>query len=541
MSSGHHAVGAGNRPVEGRPEHPRGVRQFVALERSEQLGAGAATMLLAALLGVWTMLTPAYRGPDEPQHVSTVLRLATGGGYPAPGDAYMDPAVLSSYRWVDYWGRQGRVPKTERPARLAHPPSMRSLRAPDAPRPPTGIDQMTQHPPGYYALLAGVVKVFGLEGASPTSVILVLRLFSAALLLPVPLLCLLVARRLGLPPPLRVVSAFFPAAWLQFTHIGAVVNNGTLLVLAFSVAVSLLIPIAQGDTRAGRAVAAGAAVSVALLTKGLALGLVATLAVAYVGAVRRAGGRAAGRSFAVAALATLPGLAWWVANIVRFGKLQPSPYPLGARTEDISSLPTWAQGFADTFSWTLWWALGWAETRVPSDLAVTATALLVILVLAGSWLLRRYPVELLVLHSTWVGPLAIVAYGSLGEYLRSGDVRAAQGRYVQTAVVAFAVLVVAVLCRIRRPLPLVPAASLLVGGVGIVFGYRHFWTGSGGSSRWDALTSWWPDTTGLLLVSGLAAMASAVLGTAALARLTATDGESTRARHLAEAGAGTRP
>jgi hypothetical protein len=494
------------------------------LQRWELLGVGSATALLAAVLCMWSVVTPAYRGPDEPQHLSTTLRLATGGGYPPFGKALMDPGVLSSFQWLDYRGRIGRTPRVERPPQLAQPPSMESLRSPDAPRPPTGGDQMTQHPPGYYALLAGAVNALGLNGASPESMVLVLRLLSLTLLLPIPILCVLVARRLGLPPPVRVVAAFFPAAWIEFTHLGATINNGTLLILASSLAVALLLPIAQGDARIHRALAAGAAISLALVTKGLALALLASLAVAYIGTVRVAGVRAAARSGACAALMVLPGLAWWIINFARYGQVQQSSTADLERTRDVATLAGWGKEFVDTFSWTLWGALGWAETRLPKEMHLTATALLVLLLLVGTWMIGRAgrrPIELLVLHSVWVGPLAIVAYGSARSFLVNGDVRAAQGRYVQMAVCAFAVLTVAALGRLRRSLTLAPAAAATVAGAGLLYGYRHFWAGSGGASRWDALTSWWPGATVLAVVAALLAVAGTAVGTVALARLTA--------------------
>jgi hypothetical protein len=53
----------------------------------------AITLLVVAVAGCWAVLTPAFRAPDEPQHVNSVLRLAFGGGWPAPGEALMSPAM----------------------------------------------------------------------------------------------------------------------------------------------------------------------------------------------------------------------------------------------------------------------------------------------------------------------------------------------------------------------------------------------------------------------------------------------------------------
>ena len=135
---------------------------------AERVVVGSATVALAGLLTMWAVVAPTYRASDEPMHVSTTMRLAESGRYPAPGRALMDPAVLASYRWVNYFGATDRAPKLERAARLAHPPSMAALGAPDARRPRTAVDQMTQHPPAYYLVLAGAVRALRLDALDPT-------------------------------------------------------------------------------------------------------------------------------------------------------------------------------------------------------------------------------------------------------------------------------------------------------------------------------------------------------------------------------------
>ena len=56
--------------------------------------AWVATVLFVGLMVLWTIVTAGFRNPDEPQHVNSVLRIAEGGGWPAPADAYMSPEVL---------------------------------------------------------------------------------------------------------------------------------------------------------------------------------------------------------------------------------------------------------------------------------------------------------------------------------------------------------------------------------------------------------------------------------------------------------------
>lgn len=477
---------------------------------------------------MWSVVAPAYRASDEPMHVSTALRLAESGRYPPPGRALMDPSVLASFRWVSYFGKGGRVPAVERPAALARPPSMRALSGPGVARPKTDIDQMTQHPPGYYLLLAGATRLLRLDSESPSALVLGLRLVSSLLLLPIPLLCVLVARQVALAPRVAAAAAFLPASWMQFVHAGATVNNGALLALATSAAIALLVPVAQGDVRVRRALGVGAAVSVALLTKGFALALLPAIALAYLLAVRRAGWVAAARGLFVAGVATLPGLWWWVLNLVRYGTLQPKGTVEPAPVAHVPPVTSWLHDFADTWSRTLWVALGWAEGTPPPWLYVGATVVFVVLLLAGSWVLRRRIGVVVLLHVFWLGPLAIVAMGSLQEFMSSGQTRAAQGRYVQIAVVAFAVLVIAALSRVARLLPALPLLVLLCAAGGIGYGLYHFWRPAAGEDvvwgRIVSMDSWWPGGPVWLGAAAVIATLAALVGALAVRSIPITAG-----------------
>lgn len=67
--------------------------------RRRFIGAGCA-LTVAFLLWqvVWAVLTPAFRAPDEPLHFNSVLRVAQGQGWPAPGQARLDSQVLEAVR-----------------------------------------------------------------------------------------------------------------------------------------------------------------------------------------------------------------------------------------------------------------------------------------------------------------------------------------------------------------------------------------------------------------------------------------------------------
>ena len=487
---------------------------------AERVVVLAATVVLGGLLSMWAVVAPTYRSSDEPMHVSTTLRLAESGRYPAPGRALMDPSVLASFRWVDYFGATGRAPKPERAAPLAHPPSMVALAAPGAPRPRTDVDQMTQHPPAYYLVLAAAVRALRLDALGPTDLVLALRLLTALMLLPVPFLCQRVARRLGLPARVAGAAAFVPAVWMQLLHSSSTVNNGALLLLATGLATAAVVPAALGDVRLRRAVGLGLAVSLALLTKGFALALLPVIVIAYLLAIRRAGLWRSARAMVVALLATAPGLWWWVLNVVRYGTVQPQGGTATPPVADRPPLSQWAHDFALTWMRTLWIALGWAENRPPARLTIGLTVLAVVLLLGGTWALRRRLGAALVLHLTWLGPLAIVVLGSYQEFESSGTTRAAQGRYVQTGVVALVVLATAALTHLSRLAPALPVVVLGVAGGGLVFGLDHFWRPEAGHDplwgRVLALSSWLPGGTTSLLAAATVTVVATVVGSVAL-------------------------
>ncbi|WP_353809727.1 DUF2142 domain-containing protein [Agromyces sp. SYSU T00194] len=478
------------------------------------LGVAAATAMLAGALLAWSLTTPGYRGPDEPQHVSTALRLATGGGYPAPATAELDDGVRGSYEWFGFPDASS-VFETAGPVgalETASAPSAAALRAGGGPYADDGLlDQMTQHPPAYSAYLTAWVWAFGLDDAPVHTMLLVLRLASALLLLPIPWLIAASARAAGLPPTAQLVGAFLPAAWMQFVHIGGVVNNGTLLALASSVYLWLLVRVVGGDLRVRTALGVGAALSLALLTKGFALALIPLGPIAYLAALRRHG-RAAWVGMAVAAGIAMIGTAWWLRNLVVFGAIQPTGNSDRATPPiDADALLEWAPRFLHDLSASLWLNLGWLETPLPDALHVAASLAVLAALVFGSWRLRASPMLLVVLHGAWILPMVVFALGSGRAWLLDGIVRAAQGRYLHMSVLALALLLAAALARPRWIAVVAPVAAALSVVAGVGYGISHFWAPATPATVATA----WPGGSALLAASALLLVVGAVLGVVA--------------------------
>jgi hypothetical protein len=189
---------------------------------------------------------------------------------------------------------------------------------------------------------------------------------------------------------------------------------------------------------------------------------------------------------------------------VRFGAVQPRGDDLVAWTSGRElDLPTWAWRVVRALSWSWWSIHGWLDDPLPWPgwVAVSFTAL--VLVAAGTWSLRSRPAALLVLHSLWLLPLAMVVFGSFDAWLEIARLRGVQGRYLQTGAVTACVLVAAGLAShpvSRRTLPVVPLVATLVALGGAWRALDWFWV------RPDPglPESWWPVPPGTVTALAVA-------------------------------------
>ncbi|GAA1469834.1 phospholipid carrier-dependent glycosyltransferase [Microbacterium thalassium] len=479
------------------------------MQWAARAGTLAATALLAGALVAWAVVAPGYRGPDEPQHVSAVIDLALESAYPPPGTAPLDPGVRGSYPWfgfagaTDYSGIDVTVGALPNDA-----PSLNELRE-LSPEADAGLrNQITQHPPLYYLYLAGVVHLLSLADAPITTAVLVLRLASALLLLPIPWLIVVTAYRLRLSPSAAFIAAMIPAAWVQFVHIGAVVGNGTMLALTTSAAVALLIRVVTGDLTVRTSVGLGFALSAALLSKGFALPLLPLAVFAYLWRWRTDRARI-WKPMLIGAAVSLIGCSWYVASFLRFGTLQPMSRSVEFEFS-ASALLEWIPRFLTALSSSMWMNLGWLETPPqPPILHLAVSATVGVLVILGTWAMRRLPGALVVLHGSWALPLLIFGYGSARSWLYAGTIRAAQGRYLQLAVIAVAVLIVASIQWSRWMVSAAPALCTVAIVFGVIFGIRHFWA----TPTLASVAGAWPGGTAAFVTAGALLVAGSAVGT----------------------------
>ncbi|WP_425956324.1 DUF2142 domain-containing protein [Xylanimonas sp. McL0601] len=529
---------------EASPEAPPGRRRWPAHRRLDVV----LTLLVVGVAATWALLTPPLRAPDEPQHLNSVLRIAFGGGWPKPGEAVMAPAVQQARIDValetDLPGRyadRGTVPQfaladivpaadrarvTPRTA-LPHWPA---LAADD-------VDQMSQHPPLYYALGAGLLHVTGLVDARWDQQLLALRLLDVVLLAPLVPLAAWSARRLTGSTAAGAVAACFPLLVPQVGHILGAVNNDALVMLVGAAVTALVVRVLTGDRSLRTAAIIGAVVGIGLLTKVMAAFLLPVIALAYLlapgGALgastesrRRALGADARRVLLTGGVALAVGGWWWVRNIVVYGTVQPVGIDRNLDDKVSEGLGTYVVQAWRRLSRSFFGDMGWLDLRTPQSFWLTATVLLLVLgVVALTSRATWRPVAVLLALPTTL--TVAILYNGWAYYQEHGLLVGHQGRYLFAGLAALAVvLAVAVRrlvggseARLRMAVPVVVATGIAVTFYGFRFGFTGFYRPEGTTlreafDRWELLSpvgsGWLVAVAGTTAALAIAALALAV-------------------------------
>lgn len=548
------------------------------------------TALVAASAASWAMLTPAFRAPDEVQHLNSALRLAYGGGWPGPGEALVSPGVVIARAEAaldsDVPGRYLDRPDEPQYAELPPTPDdERTVIGPDNARvgdlppgtdtstwPVEQIDQMTQHPPLYYAAAAGWLHLTGTVEARWDHQVLALRLLDVLLFAPVPLLAAGAARLVTGSRTAALLAATFPLLLPQLGHIMGSITNDALVVLTGAAAAYLCARVATGDLRWITALLLGGVIGIGLLTKVMAAFTVPVVVVAYLVTVAR-GHRL--RRLVLPAVALTVAFAvggwWWLRNLIEFGAVQPVGIP--DRFDPVPDRGIWY--FIGTtvrhLTWSFFGSFGLLDVRVPQSVFWTSAVLVAVLCLVAVARVpgRRALAVLLLQPALLWGAVIANAWSGFAE---TGWVVAVQGRYLFGAVVG---LLVGAACGVwvlttsrgrRRPgaparadehgrsavgppgawaVPGVVVAGTAVTAAALVFACAGFYRGPGEDvgtalARWAA---WSPlDGTQLLVwfvVAGLVAAAAVVAGVryARTASTVATVPDATARTPAAAAGA----
>jgi small subunit ribosomal protein S36 len=405
-------------------------------------GHARAVWAVAALhLGLvlcWSLITPVYEAPDEPQHIDLARGLAATWAYPEYDERQLSLQMTRSFEVIGHSETGNPLRRTREPVVAveapprAERPSYGDL-GPDLPSP--HINPAPQHPPLYYTAVALLVTAVP-DGLPVDLTVWLLRVLNALVLAPVPLLAAAAARRLTGAPVVGATAAVLLLAVPQYLHIGGAVNPDNLVTLQFAVLGLLLLAVAQGDLRLRLAVQVGLVTALALMTKGFALVLPAWIGAAYVIGLARTrdvrGALTAGGTAGAVGLGL--GGWWWVRNLVVHGEIQTGVQGFPTRPGWDPAFSEWAEPAWSYLVERFWGSFGWVDVTLEEEV-VTAAAWTLAVLLALGFALRpraarwwRADLVLLLLPVVTIG--AVMSWGSWETFSDTTRMTGMQGRYL---------------------------------------------------------------------------------------------------------------
>ncbi|ROS61816.1 putative membrane protein DUF2142 [Frigoribacterium sp. PhB160] len=403
-----------------------------AASRPERVVVAVVTAAFALLLTLWAVLTPMFEAPDEFTHWDAAVRLALDEGWPPPGEA-QNLAASELARVTNY-----DIPPADR--------SSYGTLLEAAPGDHDFVNQMTQHPPTYYALAGAVLDAVDFTHHRWDLGVLALRLLSVALVAPLPLLTWATVRRLTRSPRTAIVAATTLLAVPQLAQIGSSVTSDAPIILLGAVTVWLTTRTITGDRTWRTHLALGTALGLALATKGTAFPAIPFVALALLlGDTTLPLARRALRTLAVGATTAALGAWWWIHNLTTTGTLQPNglieqrpptPWPAGEGPD----LGVFTATFWDGVSSSFWGQLG--RAKFPISPIVSDSLTVVALLVVACWAFRRVRGGRAVVLLA-VLPVVIAA-AMLGNgwntYDQTQGVYGVQGRYLYPALVVLVAL-----------------------------------------------------------------------------------------------------
>jgi hypothetical protein len=500
-----------------------------------------ASVLLFLVSLMWAVITPGFRTPDEWAHLNSVIRVAEGGGWPQPGNAYIEDEVLDAYGLAGAKALYPRSPllPPAPPAQPVWPPAPAGTLFTDVEPTPIAArgsfdtlddgvltaqrDQMTLHPPGYYYAAAAVYNVLDAGDWRFDRAMFLLRAFTAlSIALTVPVCCYVATRELTGRESLGKIAAFVPLFLPQLHFIsGAIQNDGFSIASAAVVWAVAIAIMSSGPTRS-RLVILTLAHAAACLSKATALSLLPIVPVVLAIAYRRSVGgslRAWGRPWLMATAGTLTGTFllggwWWAVNLLRYGTLQPGGDGLTQRPGPVSSPIEFLIVFVRRLRWTFFGEVGVKQPESFATLTLLLAVVFVGLFMVGLFG-RRQRAERLVMALGIGVTTALLFNQSYSGHLATKLYPAIQGRYLFVLLVPIAVFLtlglarLAGLARVRaeRLLPVVAAAALGVAVLGTWLAFRQYYTAPGGSwgDALDRFVGWapWPPVVLAALAASL--------------------------------------
>lgn len=506
-------------------------------------GVWLATLLFSIVTALWTVAVPAFRAPDEAAHVDLVMYLAEGNGYPSYDGRYVGEAIgLDSDRHlIDRKLPWPRFDAREAPSRGDRPdvdglggttPDADARRRVEARAGyPYVYNQMPQHPPLYYLVMATLLRTERAgrgEQASFSAEIGILRLANVLLVAPLPLLAWATVVRLGAGDRAGVVASLLPLGVPQLSHIAAAVNNDNLLTLAGGLLAVLLAGVARGRRSRRTDLAVGGVLGLALLTKAFAVMFAPWVLAAYgLCAWTTRSRRTSAQAAATAGITSAAvGGWWWIANWMREGEPAPTTETLtrtsAQRPPGFEPDPT---AFIGTFVGRLvsrtaaWVGHGTPKFELsPVVVGLLSLAVIVAVIVAGrtaaggrSSTVGLRTVDVLVGLLPAVLISLFVARRAWGLYETNGRFAFIQGRYLFSTFVSAAAIIAIGISRLASRWAIRTVLLVAVGLQGWLLRevVRGSWTGPGAVGPIRGALAWSPWPPAVVFVACAIAIGSA--------------------------------
>ena len=464
-----------------------------------------AVVAWICLMASWTLLLPTYRSADEAWHVDAARQLEQGKSWPGFKEMRLQYPVFRSF-WNAGLGRNpniyeplyaGHAVKREHRLSFVELGEERN----------TGIvNQMSQHPPGYYLLASRILRLVP-DWLRFDAQVWLLRLFGVVLAAPLPLLAALAVQRLGGSRSAMATAAVVPLLIPQMAASSAGVNNDALLNAASALVILGTVVVATGDLRLRVAGLLGLVLGLALFSKAWSLLLVPFVVMAYgVGAWRTRRWRAAALALVVAGLVSAWGGWWWIANLVKYGTLQPAGHfkPLAQPLVFADSGMQWLEVFFRRLPSRFVATLS-IKPQNPFPLWLCLAVSVSLLAGMFAMMLRRRSfaagrLDALLLCGPLLLGVAVLMSQTWGIYANTGAMAGIQGRYLFYAAcafsAAFALGVVGTLPgRLAAWVPIViwaAAAALLIWAQRLVLDFHWGGPDAGFAERLAAMRAWSP-------------------------------------------------
>ncbi len=451
---------AAKNPVENRLAGDDMSRKFVA-------ATCVLTLAFFVWQVVWAILTPAFRAPDEPLHVNSVVRVAQGQGWPDPGEARVSSSVVQAvqesglisadsenfnskertrvvgsreiYPRIPRFGDNPVTPHAERIAMSAVDGST------------TIVDQMTQHPPLFYELQAVAFRAVGADDWPWDRQLLLMRVVSALMTMPLVPCTVFATRRAGASRRMALTAGVLVFAVPQLVYVTGSLNNDALAIGAGALCLAAASAAMFGSGGWRTVWAAGLALGLGLWSKGTFIPMGLTVGLAFLANVGSLTWRQRlVRAVSAGGIGILTGGFWWGRNIVLFGVLQPAGYQ-SAFLLPGSSVRYFIRAASTNLIESFWGRFDWMDwpldTALVWSLAIATWIVILVSVATGPRRMQR-----LVLLSFFVFVSGMLLAQAWTQYSGGGVIPGTQGRYLFPGIVGLFVVCVLSLGSIGRAL-----------------------------------------------------------------------------------------